>query len=216
MTIDKKPQSPPPGMTFRKMLAMPVIKSKWRESGRYLCTHCMQFAFHHPYTNDIWGCRHCETTTTRLRANFFMLDGDEQLPVGTRPGARTPFEPDNLLTLPEKDQLPEFAVALQRMPKGTFAVDPNDRNNQGRRTKLGGLPDWIQGHETPKCVGCKTRMTFVAQVNSIEHFSLSNPIGMDVKHRDRRKKSWMFGDVGMIYVFYCFGCGEAKAVGQQY
>ena len=117
----------------------------------------------------------------------------------------------------DEDRLPEFTVTLQRVPKGELAVDPNDRSNLGKRTKLGGIPDWIQLiDDTPFCAECKASMTFVAQIDSIEHISLKNPIGMDFKHRDPTKRRWMFGDVGMIYVFYCFTCGKSQSVMQCY
>ena len=103
------------------------------------------------------------------------------------------------------------------MPRGQHAVDPTDRENNGLRTKLGGVPDWIQlNDDTPRCDDCQAAMTFVGQIDSIEHLSPKNPIGMDVKNRDPEKKRWMFGDAGMIYVFYCFHCGQTKSVTQSY
>ena len=81
----------------------------------------------------------------------------------------------------------------------------------GRRTKLGGDPDWDQNDEIPVCDNCKQSMTFVAQVDSVEHESNSNPHSVSALSEERK---WMFGDVGMIYVFFCFGCLETKSVFQ--
>ncbi|MCZ7647075.1 MAG: YwqG family protein [Planctomycetota bacterium] len=82
----------------------------------------------------------------------------------------------------------------------------------GLRTKLGGKPDWEQGDEYPNCPDCKEEMVFIAQIDSIEHESEYNPLSKSaLGHQD-----YMFCDVGMIYVFYCFGCNEAKAVTQFY
>jgi len=51
-------------------------------------------------------------------------------------------------------------------------------------------------------------MTFVAQVDSVEHDSKSNPHRVSPLSEDQK---WMFGDVGMIYVFVCFDCALAHA-----
>ena len=57
----------------------------------------------------------------------------------------------------------------------------------GKRHKLGGEPDWMQGDESPICPSCREPKTFYAQIDSIgDQFDLA--------------------DCGMIYVFVCFGC----------
>src|SRR5262245_58796316 len=62
----------------------------------------------------------------------------------------------------------------------------------GRRSKLGGKPDWIQDAAVPRC-SCGELMTFYAQLDSIGHeFNLA--------------------DCGMIYVFVYFGCFETRSV----
>jgi hypothetical protein len=53
-------------------------------------------------------------------------------------------------------------------------------------------------------------MVFVAQIDSIEHISASNPFGFD--HPQRKGQRWMFSDVGMIYVFFCFNCAKKASV----
>jgi hypothetical protein len=64
----------------------------------------------------------------------------------------------------------------------------------GHRHKLGCHPDWIQKDATPRC-SCGKTMTFYGQLDSIgdEH---------------------AIADCGMIYVFLCFDCFEAKSVVQ--
>jgi hypothetical protein len=62
----------------------------------------------------------------------------------------------------------------------------------GERHRIGGEPDFIQGHEWPSCSMCGKEMTFYAQIDSLND---------DVT----------LGDVGMIYVFVCFDCLEVKA-----
>ena len=109
--------------------------------------------------------------------------------------------------------LPEFGVTLTRLNKGqrAYPVDDDEMGELGMRTKLGGEPEWAQGDDMPCCERCKKEMTFVAQIDSVEHQSTKNPHGVQAGS-DAQK--WMFGDVGMIYVFFCFDCLEAKSVFQ--
>lgn len=67
----------------------------------------------------------------------------------------------------------------------------------GNRSKLGGKPDFIQNNETFICKKCHKKMSFYGQLDSIND-------------------EYMIGDSGMIYVFYCFDCGETKAISQSY
>jgi len=66
----------------------------------------------------------------------------------------------------------------------------------GKRSKLGGEPDWIQDEEVPKCT-CGKKMSFYGQLDSIGD-------------------SICLADCGMIYVFVCLDCLETKAVLQFY
>ena len=72
-----------------------------------------------------------------------------------------------------------------------------DDENIGNRNKLGGVPDWIQNDETPKCPHCKNKMVFYGQLDSIN-------------------SDYNIMDCGIIYVFYCPDCGDAKAIVQTY
>src|SRR5947209_6016712 len=103
-----------------------------------------------------------------------------------------------------RERLPEFRVSLSAVTAGEEAIDLPYPDNLGQRTKLGGDPIWIQGDETPLCPRCREEMSFVAQIDSIGHTALE-PAGL-----------FMFGDVGMLYLFYCFGCGGTDAVVQSY
>ena len=111
------------------------------------------------------------------------------------------------------DKLPEFRVTLTRVKPGeqAYPKGPNVPHceAQGRRTKLGGVPDWEQGDRpNPQCAGCGEPMTFVAQIDSVEHQWRSNPHSVNTLSKEQK---WMFGDVGMIYVFSCFGCCQPLA-----
>lgn len=66
----------------------------------------------------------------------------------------------------------------------------------GHRHRLGGAPDFIQGDEVPQC-SCGKRMSFYAQLDSIND-------------------EFIIGDCGMVYVFICFECLEARAILQSY
>jgi hypothetical protein len=104
-------------------------------------------------------------------------------------------------------KLREYKVSFSRSTSTTNS-QPDDL---GFRTKFGGDPDWDQIDETPVCASCNQPMTFVAQLDSIEHDSKTNPHRIDAIRGDQH---FMFGDVGMIYVFFCFECCQTKSVFQ--
>ena len=100
--------------------------------------------------------------------------------------------------------LPEFRLTLTRMEKGETACPGAPYEHEGQRSKFGGLPDRIQdGDDWPECPECGDSMYFVAQIDSIEHDSSTNP---NAKRAGSVDQHWMFSDVGMIYVYYCFDC----------
>ena len=66
----------------------------------------------------------------------------------------------------------------------------------GKRSKLGGEPDWIQDEDVPRCK-CTQKMTFYGQLDSIGD-------------------EYILADCGMVYVFVCFECLETKSVLQFY
>lgn len=87
----------------------------------------------------------------------------------------------------------------------SIKVEQFKKNNElGKRSKFGGLPDWIQNDETPKCDCCNKKMEFIAQLDSIDYTGFA-----------QKNTEYMFGDVGMIYVFFCKNCGTSKAVFQE-
>jgi hypothetical protein len=85
--------------------------------------------------------------------------------------------------------------------------------NLGRRTKFGGRPDAIQGDDESekRCPDCYATMHFVAQIDSFEYNGEGNP-----NRRDYGDTQFMFGDVGMIYVWFCFQCLKPHASMQCY
>ena len=54
-------------------------------------------------------------------------------------------------------------------------------------------------------------MTFVAQLDSIEHDEDHNPHRVGALSPDQQ---YMFADVGMFYVFFCEDCLRAETVFQ--
>ena len=114
--------------------------------------------------------------------------------------------------MPEPRRLSELRVTLERVAPGDRAVQLEYPDNLGLRTKLGGQPEWIQDDETPACPECGTLMTFVAQIDSLEHNAPGNPL----RRGALVDKDYMFGDVGMIYVFFCYDCCKPAAVHQCY
>ncbi len=87
----------------------------------------------------------------------------------------------------------------------SIKTDTFEKNVElGKRSKFGGAPDWIQNDETPKCECCKKKMEFVAQLDSIDYTGFA-----------QKNIEYMFGDVGMIYVFFCKNCGVSKSIFQE-
>jgi len=69
-------------------------------------------------------------------------------------------------------------------------------DDMGKRHRLGGDPDWIQGDDTPSC-SCGKKMSFYGQLDSVgDKYNLA--------------------DCGLIYVFVCWGCFETKSILQSY
>jgi len=114
-----------------------------------------------------------------------------------------------------KKELPEIKVKLERCMPGERAVpeQSEEMSNLGLRTKLGGKPDEIQDDEIPVCNSCGEKMVFIAQIDSIEHWSDNNPLS---RNPIEEEQNYMFGDVGMIYVWFCFECCETKSTFQCY
>jgi len=117
---------------------------------------------------------------------------------------------DKISKLSQKktEHLREYKIDLAERIRGRKAA-PKDAPALGMRTKFGGDPDWVQNNDRPECYFCKRPMTFVAQIDSIEHFDPSNPL-----RREHADQQWMFGGVGMIYVFFCFYCQTTQSVYQ--
>jgi hypothetical protein len=105
-------------------------------------------------------------------------------------------------------RLREYRVIFER---GVRVPDPNESDNLGLRSKLGGVPDWDQQDETPACSSCKRPMSFVGQLDSIEHDYSNNPNRVGALSGGQH---YMFGDVGMLYIFFCFECCEPEIIFQ--
>lgn len=109
------------------------------------------------------------------------------------------------------DILREYRVNL--VPTQEAGAQPRYPDDLGLRTKFGGRPDAIQGgnDEEKMCPQCLQRMHFVAQLDSFEFNAKNNP-----NRKDYRDAQFMFGDVGMIYVWFCFNCLTPHAATECY
>lgn len=65
------------------------------------------------------------------------------------------------------------------------------------RHKLGGEPEFIQSEDWPACSDCGQKMTFYAQLDSIND-------------------EFVISDCGMIYAFACLECVTVEAVVQSF
>jgi hypothetical protein len=100
------------------------------------------------------------------------------------------------------DILREYRVRV--IPAERSGPQPKYPDNIGLRTKFGGVPDLIQsgGEDAEvRCPQCFALMTFVAQIDSFEYNGENNP-----NRRDYGDEQFMFGDAGMIYIWFCFEC----------
>jgi len=77
--------------------------------------------------------------------------------------------------------------------------------NLGKRSKLGGIPEWVHEEEKVTCLSCKNEMKFVSQLDSIDYTGEIN-----------KNAEYIFGDVGVIYTFFCFECLTVKSILQSY
>jgi hypothetical protein len=110
--------------------------------------------------------------------------------------------------------LPEDRATIEkmdRMTKDFIETFGDGMHNLGQRTKFGGQPTWEQNPEEVTCPDCGTSMSFVAQIDSFNHDWPNNPNRMDCVSNEPK---FMFGDVGMIYVFFCFDCLTVETVFQ--
>ncbi len=90
--------------------------------------------------------------------------------------------------------IPEFKIYIKPSSKIDesligFKYAPKEI---GTRSKVGGMPDFIQEDEIPVCPSCKKEMVFYSQLDSVGD-------------------KLMFADCGMVYIFICFDCLEAKS-----
>ena len=106
-----------------------------------------------------------------------------------------------------------YKVKVEPAASEAEAVPLSYPDSLGQQTKFGGEPYWIQGDESPSCRHCGEPMTFVAQIDSLEHQSAHNRNRRDPLSGDQH---FMFGDVGMIFVFFCDDCSEPETVFQCY
>jgi hypothetical protein len=106
--------------------------------------------------------------------------------------------------------LPKFRVTIQRMDEATRQfIQDGYPENLGLRTKFGGSPDWEQDGHDVRCPECGKPMPFVGQIDSFQHDSKHNPNRADCLSD---KQKFIFGDVGMVYLFFCFECLQVQTV----
>lgn len=108
--------------------------------------------------------------------------------------------------------LREYRVKL--IPAAKAGPQPEYPEHLGLRTKFGGLPDGIQDAGEDMRVGCpecRKAMHFVGQIDSFEYAGKNNP-----HRRDYSDAQFMFSDVGLIYVWFCYKCLVPHATTQAY
>lgn len=193
--IIEDPRNPPDGTIGGLPLASPG--TKWP-----ICRSCggpMQFLAQLPLRGVGLSSKTLEDTVLLL----FQCQND--------PGMCDEWDPDSggnaaLLTATEGRQPLEVPAGPTRLPReskvrlvpydeGVAGETPDDNYckaidaNALTLGKLGSVPLWMQGDETPSCQ-CGSRMTFVAQLEA------------------RGGGGMNFGDSGAGYAFVCGSCAE--------
>jgi hypothetical protein len=96
-------------------------------------------------------------------------------------------------------QLPMKTIPALRLVTATHeSLQPSGfkwaAGDVGKRHQLGGSPARpISDGDWPRCPDCSERMTFYGQLDSIND-------------------EFCIADAGLVYVFVCFDCNEAKAI----
>ncbi|MCF7816574.1 MAG: DUF1963 domain-containing protein [Kiritimatiellales bacterium] len=93
-----------------------------------------------------------------------------------------------------KKNIPPFRMVLEPMTEEAKKITPFKWASKeiGKRHLLGGSPDFIQEDKWPTCSECHEKMTFYAQLDSIND-------------------EFCIADCGMIYVFVCLECNEVAS-----
>ena len=98
---------------------------------------------------------------------------------------------------------------MKRIPPFKLVPEPQDDEARnlprfkwaseeiGTRHQLGGEPRFLQSESWPACPVCREKMTFYAQLDSVND---------DIR----------IADCGMIYVFICFGCYQTASMVHSY
>jgi hypothetical protein len=109
------------------------------------------------------------------------------------------------------DILREYFVKI--IPAAKAGPQPEYPDDLGLRTKFGGLPHGVQSGDEIKarCPKCTKRMHFVGQIDSFEFNGKNNP-----HRKEYREAHFMFSDVGIIYVWFCFKCLKPLATMESY
>ena len=66
----QNPLPMPSGITKNDLESMKISDGEWRKSFEFLCVHCKEPAYLHPFTNEIWGCKKCGFTTFSVSIHF--------------------------------------------------------------------------------------------------------------------------------------------------
>ena len=97
------------------------------------------------------------------------------------------------------EALPEADVRLRRTPDRWSLQDWALSNGRQNLNRVGGEPTWIQGPDHPSCPECSTTMSFVMQLDSL-----------DVDGGPW----WLWGNGGILYVFWCTECSISATLWQ--
>jgi hypothetical protein len=129
------------------------------------------------------------------------------------------LDPERIRDYPERIEIETLTID-EIFSRSDDAAEEDGELGAAPGTKLFGFPKWIQGPHVPQCSRCRRKMTLLVTVSSSElGFSRDvsrwapleewdEVIGAPYSRREEYDlpNSFMIGDVGNAYLFYCRKC----------
>ena len=153
-------------------------------------TYQMAYIFMCPGSFDQRGWLQCDTWDPVSGANKVILQNY----------TGTTFIPETV------SEYPDYFVTLTRSKEplidtADYKIEDDLHDIVSDKTKIGGVPLWLQTNETPKCPVCNGAMIFVAQLDA----ELDGSLPAQFTNKDLEYYNFLHfgGDDGIGYVFLC-------------
>lgn len=150
---------------------------------------CSEWWFFKKPQNAIWVSKDQKPIE---KFEYKNLPKDAQLPIECKANPMEIIDPVNLMNLDQYGLEDSYHQLDDDHQKIYW-----DKHQPFRGTKINGEPYWIQDRAYPTCDVCGKEMLFWGQVSSEE------PLTEKLGRGSWSEHGMMFGDVGIIYLFYC-------------